>query len=267
MGAKGLKFRLGVLAVLIVTGWGPFFSGIEDIPLGLTPALAAEEPSIQLQEVWIKSWLGYTGSFQGSKNWQMTFNNYSANVTMNRALQGSVGVISQNLNVGNVVNQGAVTLLIFDQLNTLPRLNYSGIMALDKNRLKLTDYDFTAMITGQSFRGSSGIVAVNLNAGHLNNQFTTVGISLGRHQPLSDQPFGVGLSTGDQNFVKLTSAQMNALIASSNNELELAGKQKALATVTDGSFQDFSGVAAVTVTAGNMNQVMNNVQVTINTPR
>jgi hypothetical protein len=73
------------------------------------------------------------------------------------------------------------------------------------------------------------------------------------------------LSDGTSMVTGLSSAQLSAVVASSGNTVSSTGTQKASATMQDGAFKDFTGIAAVTQVAGNMNQVVNHIGVNFNT--
>ena len=147
---------------------------------------------------------------------------------------------------------------------SLPK--FSVGMSLGNNSLITGNSDYSVTISGESFRGSSGIAAINQAAGNLNNQFTAIGVSVGRFQPTPVQPtIMFKMADGTSLLTGLSSAQLSAVIASSGNTASLTGNQKASATVQDGAFKDFTGLAAVTQVAGNMNQVVNSLRVNVNT--
>ena len=171
--------------------------------------------------------------------------------------------MSLNQATGIANNQGTLVHIDMASKVAMPQLWVS--MYLGGNKLRITDSDYSVSIGSQSFQGSSGIAALNQAAGNLNNQYTAVGLSVGKIQPITHLPTILFKNaTGSSVITGLSSAQLNAVIANAGNDVTFSGKQKASANLQEGAFQDFSGVAAVSLVAGNMNQVLSNVRINVN---
>jgi hypothetical protein len=241
--------KVGGLIIFFTTLWGsPNLSQEQGSPLGVGLCLA-EESFAQ----------------QTSMDNQISEMGLSSATAINSSFQGSRGIMSINQATGSVSNQGAVVKVDKTSGISLPT-KFSVGMSLGNNSLVTSNSDYSVTISGESFRGSSGIAAINQAAGNLNNQVTAVGVSVGGVQPTTVQPTimfnrvdGTSVLTG------LSTDQLSAVIASSGNTVTSTGNQKASATVQDGAFKDFTGLAAVTQVAGNMNQVVNSLRVNVNT--
>ena len=240
--------KVGGLIIFFMTVWGPAHLVKEQgSSLGVDLCLAEESFAQQTSMDNLISEMGLSSA-----------------AAINRSFQGSRGIMSMNQAAGSLSNQSVVVKVDMTSGISLPK--FSVGMSLGNNSLITGNSDYSVTISGESFRGSSGIAAINQAAGNLNNQFTAVGVSVGGVQPTTVQPTimfnrveGTSVLTG------LSSAQLSAVIASSGNTVSLTGNQKASATVQDGAFKDFTGLAAVTQVAGNMNQVATSLRVNINT--
>lgn len=239
--------KVGGLIFFFMTLWGsPNLGFQQGSPLGVGLCLAEE----------------FFGQ-QFSIGNQISEEGVSSATAIDRSFQGSRGIMSMNQAVGSASNQSAVVKVDMTSGISLPKLSVG--MYLGNNSLTTDNSNYAVTISGESFRGSSGIAAVNQAAGNLNNQFTAVGVSVGRFQPIPVQPtIMFNQVNGTSLMVGLSSAQLSAVVANSDNTVSMTGNQKASATVPDGAFKDFTGIAAVSQVAGNMNQIVNHIGVNVN---
>ncbi len=244
---KRFWLKVGGLIIFFLTLWGSPNLGLQQgSPLGVARCLAEE----------------FFGQ-QVSIGNQISEEGVSSATAIDRSFQGSRGIMSVNQAVGSACNQSTVVKVDMTSGISLPNKLSVG-MYLGDNSLTTGNSNYAVTISGESFRGSSGIATVNQAAGNLNNQFTAVGVYVGRFQPTSVQPTIMFNVNGTSSIVGLSSAQLSAVVASSGNTVSMTGNQKASATVPDGAFKDFTGIAAVSQVAGNMNQVVNHIGVNVN---
>lgn len=250
--------KVGVLITFFLMVGGYQNLGLERASLlGVGVCLAEDPGNIPITE-------GALTIQQSSTGIQIFENGGSRFGTIGRSFQGYRGIMNLNQATGFSNNQG--TLVHIDMASTvaMPQLWIS--MYLGGNKLNITNSDYSVSIGSQSFQGSSGIAALNQAAGNLNNQYTAVGLSIGKIQPITNLPTVLFKGeNGSSAIAGLSSAQLNAVIANAGNDVTFSGKQKASANLQEGAFQDFSGIAAISLVAGNMNQVVSNVRVNVNT--
>ncbi len=239
--------KVGGLIMLFMAVWGSPNLGLDqDSSLGVGFCLAEDSFA---QQISIDNQISETNSSRAS--------------AIDRSFQGSRGIMGVNQAAGSVCNQSTVVRVDMAPGISQPRQTLG--MYLGNNSLITGDSNYSVSISGDSFRGSSGIATINQSAGNLNNQFTSVGVSVGRFQPTPAQPTIIfNQITNTSAVVGLSNAQLSAVIANSGNTVTATGTQKASATIADGAFKDFTGLAAVTQVAGNMNQVVNHIGVNVN---
>ncbi len=181
--------------------------------------------------------------------------------SIENSFQGASGIVSINQTSGNLNNQAIVTWLPISETATAP--NLLGIALMQNNTLVTTDAFYSVSIGRQAFQGGQGLVAINQAAGNMNNQFTTLAVSVGR-QATPNTPTNVAITAdGGSALVALSNSQLTQIVGSQNNTVTNNGSIKAEARLEEGAFQDFKGVVAATMTAGNLNQVMHRVAVQV----
>ena len=246
MRLHGLIKTLGAVAVATLLALSPLF---------ITTDCGAQEASEGIVP-------GYTGAvsqiLESNALQQKGSNQHSS---IENAFQDVTGIVTINQSSGNLNNQAISMWLSVSESSTYP--NVLATAVLQNNTLVTTDAFYSVSIGSQAFRAGQGLVAINQAAGNLNNQLTSVGFSVGR-QPLRHTPTNVGVTTGDGSaIVAVSNAQLTQIVGSQNNQVTNNGKLNAKAQIEDGAFQDFKGVVAVTLTAGNLNQVMHHVAVQV----
>jgi hypothetical protein len=247
MGAHRLAKTLGAVAVGILLAWSLFF---------LTAACRAQEASEGVVP-------GFSGAVSqiNESNTLTQKNSSNQSTSIENVFQGATGIVTINQSAGNQNNQTIAAWLSVSETSTFP--NVLGTAILQNNTLETTKAFYSVSIGSQAFQGGQGLVAVNQVAGNMNNQFTTLAINVGR-QPAPKGSTNVAVATGDGSaLVALSNAQLTQIVASQNNQVTNNNSLTAKAKLEDGAFQDFKGVVATTLTAGNMNQVMHHVSLQI----
>jgi hypothetical protein len=255
-GKKRFWLKVGVLITFFLMGWGSQNLAPERASLlGVGGCLAEDPGNIPITE-------GSLTIQQSSSGIQLFDNGSSRVGTIGNSFKGYRGIMNLNQATGISNNQGTLVNIDMAAKVAMPQLWVS--LYLGGNKLRITNSDYSVSIGSQSFRGSSGIAALNQAAGNLNNQYTAVGLTVGKLQPIAKLPTILFKSqSGTSVITGLSSAQLNAVIASSGNDVTCRGNQKASANLQEGAFQDFCGIAALSLVAGNMNQVVSNVRVNV----
>ncbi len=246
MHSHSLATTLRIVAVAILLAWTPLFlatdCGAQEAPGSLSAGFSGAVSQIQEENT-----LRQTGS--------------SNRTSIENAYQNVTGIVTINQSSGSLNNQATAVLLSVSE--SAPAPNMLGIALMHNNTLEITDAFYSVSIGSQAFQGGHGLVAINQVSGNLNNQLTSVTLSVGR-QAASNTPTNVGITTGNgAALVTLSNAQLTQIVASQNNAVTNNGSLTAEARLEEGAFQGFSGVAAATLTAGNLNQVMNHVAIQI----
>jgi hypothetical protein len=257
MGAHRLAKTLGAVAVGILLAWSLFFltaaCRAQEASEGVVPGFSGAVSQIQENNT-----LRQKGSNQYGPNHEYSSMQQSS---IENSFQGAKGIVTVNQSSGNLNNQAIAAWLSVSETSTFP--NVLGTAVLQNNKLETTNAFYSVSIGPQAFLSGQGLVAINQVAGNMNNQFTTLAINVGR-QPAPKGSTNVAVTTGDGNaLVALSNAQLTQIVASQNNQVTNNGSLTAKAKLEDGAFQDFKGVVATTLTAGNMNQVMNHVSLQI----
>lgn len=158
------------------------------------------------------------------------------------SFQNNRGIIGANQNTGNLNNQANVQVIAHVAGGPTIRLGEATV----EQRL----VDNTIVTSGvaredrieNSFGGTVGIVGINQSAGNLNNQANVVVLTLGK---------GSG-------FVALEDSSLGKV--NSGNKL-IQGSPGPKADVITGSFAGFRGLAQVSQSAGDLNQISNTMNV------
>jgi hypothetical protein len=246
MRIHSLTPTLRVVALAALLAWSLLFlttyCGAQDAAGGLAP--------------------GFTGAvsqIQEGNSLQQTGSNQST--ALGTIFQGAGGIVTINQSAGNLNNQAILVWLGVSESATPPQV--LGIALMHNNALVTTNAFYSVSIGSQAFQAGQGLVAINQVAGNMNNQLTTLGFSLGR-QVAPNTPTNVGITTGAGSaIVAVSNAQLTQIVASQNNQVTNNGPLTAKAQVEDGAFQDFRGVVAATLIAGNLNQVVHHVAIQV----
>jgi hypothetical protein len=264
----GLRSGVGFLAALLLACW--FLPGLGP-ERWVSPGVGvcrAEDPAIVLQTIGVRSEKGTLKVFQGISGFEVWTGAYTDHVGLDLSSSSLYGVLNLNEASGGVgINQAGV-------FNCNASVNSPGLLmapmtasvnsVLKNNALDLGNNNFSTSVTGQGF-GGAGVFMLNQTAGNLNNSFTSVGVSIGPVLPAPDLPTHVMIHTGPNGAaIALSNAQLKAFVATNDNTLQSTGQQTASATIEGQAFHNFAGVAAITQVSGNLNQVVNTVQVNIN---
>ncbi|MGD0276724.1 MAG: hypothetical protein ABSB79_11860 [Syntrophales bacterium] len=255
--------------LLFVLLFAPGIKMAEQVFSGMTYCRAEDPPAVTIQDIQIISSNRTLTVSQSVSNLHV-FEGGLSHVEMCEFSNSMVnGIMNLNQATGFGLNQGSVVQLDLLYNNQtpflLPRTNFLGLMHLDNDSLITDDVDNSTTISGQALRGN-GVIVINQIAGNMDNQFTSIGLSVGTQSNSNNQPSQLTVKTTETSGIistALSNDELKALVASSNNTL-IAARQKATASVESGALQDFTGICAVSQIAGNMNQVLNRITININ---
>jgi hypothetical protein len=124
-----------------------------------------------------------------------------------------------------------------------------GVQELRDNTVTVRDSGPRETRIVDSFQGGAGIVGINQSAGNLNQQLNVVAV-------------GVGLLVGPD-AIQLNDVMLEAVGGEGDNTLIEEGEAGPRELVVANSFTDFSGVAQVNQSTGDMNRVSNVVGLSI----
>ena len=233
---------IGILAAVLTLGsWLPF--SLPAPLVSLSPGFAQESaPNGSIIQ-------GYAGvSIEAVSN---ITGNYVAETSavhtssLTGSFQGFKGVGASNQAAGSLNNQGTyVGFAAAGGNNALMTTDVTLATVHENNTLITGPSSYQATIGGQSFKGATGIVAVNQAAGNMNSQLKSVTVCMGNATAV------------------LNNSQLSQV--NSNNNIQVQGPLTAKVSLDDGTFQDFKGVASVTQVAGNLNQVATSLRININ---
>lgn len=265
---RGSRSRAGLLPALLLACW--FLPGLgpeRALSLGVG-VCQAEEPAIVLQMIRLRSGEGTLKVFQVINNFGVWERAFADNLNLDLNYSSLYGVMNMNEASGGFgINQGSVfncNAIVNSPGVVMPAMTATIKSVLKNNALYLSNTHYSIAITGQGF-GGAGVFMLNQTAGNINNSFTSVGVSIGPVLPAPNSPTQVMIQTGANGaVVALSNAQLKAYVATNNNSLQSTGQQTASATIEGQAFKNFTGVVAITQVAGNLNQVINSVQVNVN---
>lgn len=101
-------------------------------------------------------------------------------------------------------------------------------------------------------------------AGSFSNQFTSVHFSMGKNVTPTNSPTVATFSQGDNStLAQLSNAQMKTIAATANNDIQVQGKQSAVATIQ--GTPNIQGICAITMSSGVNNLVSHRVGINIDT--
>lgn len=163
---------------------------------------------------------------------------------------GSQGLVLINQNSGNVNNQANVVSL------ALAKFDGSSVSDLSAYTAHRITNNVVSIYGGvrsnqiiDSFNGANGVVAVNQSAGNLNSQINVIKI-------------GFGVSIIGASAKSVSDTALGAVVSGNTDTRD--GKTIKSDTIT-GSFNGFSGVAAVTQSSGDGNAISNVTSIGITT--
>ncbi len=166
-----------------------------------------------------------------------------------------VGILSINQEAGNMNQQANIrSIVIVDAKGgpALLSLDINTSQQLTGNSLVLRDTGPREVSITNSFNGGAGIVGINQSAGNLNQQLGIVVV-------------GIGLNAGP-GAIQLGDAQLGQIGSSADNSLSEEGIQGPRQNTLSNSFNDFSGIAQISQSTGDMNRVTQAVGVSVTLP-
>jgi hypothetical protein len=166
-----------------------------------------------------------------------------------------IGVLSINQEAGNMNQQANLRSIVIVDASGGPAVLHVDVntsQELKNNHVTLMDAGPRSVAIDGSFNGASGIVGINQAAGNLNQQLGVIVV-------------GVGLGA-DAGAIQLGDAQLEQIGTPADNTLEEEGTKGPRTNTLSNSFNDFSGIAQISQTTGDMNRVTQVIGVTITTP-
>lgn len=165
----------------------------------------------------------------------------------------NTGLIGVNQSAGPLNNQANVVAVAFAGADVgALRLNDADVVQRLENNTLTTSIDRLSVNVDNSFNNIVGILGLNQVAGSLNNQANVVALTFGGDAGPAAQILSEAVlaQVGDEND--------NQLVENKPTENEIR---------TSNSFNNFTGVAQVSQTAGNFNQVANVLGISVNVNR
>ncbi|MGQ9689072.1 MAG: hypothetical protein ACUVXF_09835, partial [Desulfobaccales bacterium] len=199
---------------------------------------------------------------QGIGGWYVP--NFSDSGTMGVSFNNVVvtGLYNVSYGLGSFRNQGSQAFVNIQPNEKVPPAGFLGMLDSNTNRATITDYNYAINLNFNGFQ-SSGILVLNLMAGSFSNQLTSVAFTMGRNVVAPPSPPNAVILTGNPSLVSLSNQQMAAIAATADNDIQVTGKQSAVATIQ--GTPNFQGLSAITMSAGINNQVIHRVELNLNT--
>ncbi|MFZ2087971.1 MAG: hypothetical protein WAU47_05300 [Desulfobaccales bacterium] len=246
------KFKPLLVCLMVLLTASPFLGS------------AAAQNAYTYQSIVTNSATNFLGFVQGIGGWY--FSNFSEAGRIQMGFDNVVvnGIYNASIGVGSFRNLGSVTYVNIQPNMTLTPSAYYGQSFSENNRVSIDNYNYAVNMSFNGFKGA-GIVVLNVMAGSLSNQFTSVTFNLGRNAIAPASPSIFSVTQGNPTVASLTNNQMQAIAATANNDIQVKGKQTAVTTVQGAP--DVQGVCAMTLSAGVNNLVNHRVEVNIDTSR
>lgn len=150
------------------------------------------------------------------------------------------GIFQYNVDAGNASNQANVHAIAIIGGGDSSAQSASVYVTRQRggNTLSVSNSTRSTSIV-DSFNNSSGLFAINVNAGNLNNQVNAFAMAFGTH------------ATEKKSIVQISDKALGTIQADST-DVEISGENKRTDTIQD-SFKNFSGVLQVNVASGDGN--------------
>lgn len=239
--AVGVTASVGAAAWLAATGAAP--AGAESGDIEAVKALAAlanGSPGIGFQEPEAV----INRSLSGNEIYQ---DGAVQTTAIEGSFDGNLGITSVNQDAGNLNNQANVRVVtVLGARSAATVLDYGGNANVTGN----TVYSSGGMRSDtihDSFDGGRGIVGVNQSAGNLNQQANVVLLTFGG-QPVVD------------GLVVLSDAALADEVGAAENDVGPVDQPRS-DSLTD-SFEGFRGIAQVTQSSGDLNQISASIGMT-----
>ena len=246
------KLLLGavLLAVLLVTA-------------PLQGVLQAED-NFTIQSITTLAGPNFVGFTQGISGFTLQNFNDAGAVGMNFSNVNVSGVYNRTIGIGSFRNQGSLAFVNIMPGQDVAPVTFSGLMFSQGNRVTVGDYNYAVNMNFTNFN-ASGMVVLNVMAGSLCNQFTSLTFNLGNHAIAPPSVSILSLTKGNPTVVSLSNKQMQAVAATADNDIQTQGKQSAVVSMQ--GVPNIQGISAMTLSAGINNQVSHNVSVNIDTAK
>jgi hypothetical protein len=160
------------------------------------------------------------------------------------SFQNNRGIIGANQNTGNLNNQANVQVIAHVSDGPTIRLGEATVEQRLSDNTIVTSGAARHDLIESSFGGTVGIVGINQSAGNLNNQANVVVLTIGK---------GAGV-------VALEDSTLGKV--NTGNKL-IPGPAGPRSDVIIGSFAGFRGLAQVSQSAGDLNQISNTMNVSV----
>ncbi len=180
----------------------------------------------------------------------VTEENVSRSVVFAGSGNNHSGLLAVNQDAGNLSSQANIhAIAVSTGGAAVESLHVYGVQELRDNTVTVRDSGPRETRIVDSFQGGAGIVGINQSAGNLNQQLNVVAV-------------GVGLLVGPD-AIQLNDVMLEAVGGEGDNTLIEEGEAGPRELVVANSFTDFSGVAQVNQSTGDMNRVSNVVGLSI----
>ncbi len=222
------------------------------------------EDNFTLQSIVTATGINYLSYVQAISGFNVPNFTDSGKVTMNFSNVTVNGIYNANIGMGSFRNQGSLAFVNITPNQDLLPQTYVGQMFSQGNRVTVGDYNYAVNMNFNNFTGS-GIVVLNVMAGSFCNQFTSLSFNMGKNVIAPPSVSVLSVTKGNPTVAMLSNKQMQAVAATADNDIQMQGKQSAVASVQ--GTPNVQGVSAMTLSAGINNQISHNVSVNIDTAK
>ena len=167
-------------------------------------------------------------------------------VSLSNSGSGNAGIVDVNQEAGNLNNQAnlrAIAVLGAEQ--QLQVLSVSGAQQRVHNQLTVTGGTRETQIVN-SFNNTTGVVGVNQSAGNANQQLNQLAVAIG---------FAAG-----SDALAVTDVTLGQVSAENKLTETAVGPRR---DILQGSFANFSGIAQVSQSSGDLNLVANSISISV----
>jgi hypothetical protein len=164
------------------------------------------------------------------------------------------GVLSVNQEAGNMNQQANVRSLAVALAGGglgVVKVDINTLQVMQDNTLLLRNTGPREVSITNSFNNGTGIVGINQAAGNMNQQLTVVAV-------------GIGLQVGPD-VVQIGDSQLGQIGSETDNSITEEGVQGPRHNELSNSFNEFSGIAQISQTTGDMNRTTQVIGVSVTT--
>ena len=222
------------------------------------------EDNFTVQSIVTMSGVNYVGVLQGISGFTLPYFTDSGAISMNFSNVTVNGVYNRTIGIGSFRNLGSLAFINLMPNQDVAPVTFSGQMFSQGNQVGVGDYNYGVNVKFNNFR-ASGIVVLNVMAGSFCNQFTSLSFNMGKNAIAPPSVSVLSVTQGNPTVVSRTNQQMQAIAATADNDIQIKGKQNAVASIQ--GTPNVQGVSAITLSAGINNQISHNVSVNVDTAK